>query len=84
MKLLYKILTIFSIAAITLFVTREQNIALAILVSVLVLIDYFIWIRGGNTVCFCDSTKIEKDLRKIQKLKIEKELKELERDNKFN
>lgn len=58
----------------------KGNIAVAILFSVVLLIDYHIWIAGGDTVFFKDKTQIEKDLREIQKLELKQKLDKLRKN----
>ena len=53
-----------------------------IIISVVMIIDYQIWLRGGDSMFFRDKTQIEKDLREIQKLEIEAKLKKLKDEDK--
>lgn len=67
-----------SIAAIIcVYEIFKGNIAVAIFVIGFLAIEYHMWLRGGKSQIFGDKTQIEKDLREIQKLEIEKKLKQI-------
>ena len=55
----------------------KGNVAVAIVFSVVLLIDYHIWLAGGDAMFFGDKTPTEKDLREIQKLEIKQKLAKL-------
>lgn len=55
----------------------RRNLAMAIVAAALILTDYQMWVRGGDSIIFFDKTQIEKDLREIQKLEIKNKLEEL-------
>ena len=81
MKTIWKcILTIFW-GLIMGFFFKEEPLATAIIVSTMIVLDYLVWIRGGNSYAFGDVTKIEKLQRKIQKLELKKKLKQLQTIN---
>lgn len=49
----------------------------AILISVILYIDYKQYIRSNNGLFFTDKSKLEKDLRKIQESEVKQKLKTL-------
>ena len=49
-----------------------------ILLSVVMILDYKMYLRGNDCIFFKDKTDLEKDLREIQKLETKKKLKELQ------
>lgn len=57
----------------------KGNVAIAPCFIILLAIDYHMWLRGGGGYFFYDKTQIEKDLREIQKLEIQKKLEELKK-----
>lgn len=64
----------FILRLIFLYEIFKGNIAAAIFLIGFLAIDYHMWLRGGNSKIFDDTSQIEKDLRKIQKLEIQKKL----------
>lgn len=50
-----------------------------IFLSVLLYIDYQLFLRSGDSIFFKDKSTIEKDLRRIQRLEIERCIKILEK-----
>lgn len=52
-----------------------------IIISVVMIIDYHMWLRGGDAIFFRDKTQIEKDLREIQKLEVKQKLNKLKKED---
>jgi hypothetical protein len=65
---------------------REEmtDLGFAILLSMFMCLDYHCYIRGNDSIFFKDKTKLEKDLREIQKMEIEMKLKDLKWELKNN
>lgn len=60
------------------FPITQGNLAWSIFLSTLAVIDYMIYVRGGDSLLFEDKTEIEKDLRKCQHIKLKKQLRIME------
>jgi len=59
------------------FLKDLELLAIAIILSTVMAIDYHTYLRGGNSIFFADESQVEKDLREIQRLEIKNKLKEL-------
>ena len=52
----------------------------AIIISMIIYVDYKCYVRGADAILFKDKTELEKDLRELQHLEVKRKIRDLERE----
>lgn len=58
-----------------------ESLGIFIFFSMIIYVDYKLYVRSGNALFFKDKTDLEKKQREYQKLKLNKKISQLKKDN---